>query len=230
VNERVKAKFPRREQKAKATRSAVLAAARKLFVADGYGVTTIQAIADEADVAVQTVYAVFGNKRSILAEVLDVSIAGDDAEIVVNAREWMRPVWDAPTAEERLRGYATAVRRIMDGAGDVFAVVATAATIDPDAVELAETTEARRRAGATSVLDSVRSVGKLRPGLTRERAIDVLWLLNSAAVFAHLVRRAGWSLDQYEAWLGDTMVAELLDGSGAHRPRPADRGARNRSG
>jgi AcrR family transcriptional regulator len=201
----------------------VLAAARKLFVADGYGATTIQAIADEADVAVQTVYAVFGNKRSILAELLDVSIAGDDAQIVVNAREWMRPVWEAPTAADRLRAYAAAVRRIMDGAGDVFAVVAAAATIDPEVVELADVTEQRRRAGARSVIDSVRSIGTLRPGLTLQRAIDVLWLLNSPTVFAHLVRRAGWSLDQYQAWLADTMVNQLLDHNqphGSHRPPP----------
>ena len=210
VAEPVKTKFPRREAKARETRRAVLAAAKELFVAEGYGGTTIQAIADQADVAAQTVYAVFGNKRSILAEVLDLSIAGDDADIVVNARAWMRPVWEAPTAAERLRAYAAAVRRIMDGAGDVFAVVAAAATTDPDVVELAATTEQRRRAGARSVIDSVRSVGRLRPGLTPQRAVDVLWLLNSHVVFGHFVRRAGWSLDRYEAWLADAMVREVL--------------------
>lgn len=210
MEEHVKARFPRREQRARATRLAVLEAARKLFTAHGYGATTIQAIADEADVAVQTVYAVFTNKRSILAEVVDVSIAGDDAPVVVNARDWMRPVWEAPTAAERLRAYAGAVRRIMDGAGDVFAVVAAAATIDPDVVELAETTEQRRVAGARSVIDSVRAVASLRPGLTRDQAVDVLSLLNSPAVFAHLVRRARWTLDQYQTWLADALVRELL--------------------
>ena len=160
--------------------------------------------------AVQTVYAVFGNKRSILTEVLDVSIAGDDAEVVVNFREWMRPVRDAPTAPERLRAYAAAVRRIMEGAGDVFAVVAAAPSTDPDVADLAETTEQRRRAGARSVIDSISKVARLRPGLTTERATDVLWLLNSPAVFAHFVRRAGWGLDHYQAWLADAMINEVL--------------------
>jgi AcrR family transcriptional regulator len=211
VQEQVKTEFPRRRQKARATRLAVLEAAKKLFTAHGYGATTMQAIADEADVAVQTVYARFANKRSILAELVDVSIAGDDAPVVVNAREWMRLVWEAPTAAERLQAYAAAVRRIMDGAGDVFMVVAAAATIDPDVVELAETTEARRVAGAESVVDSIQTVARLRPGLTRERAVDVLSLLNSPAVFAHLVPRAGWTLDQYERWLADAIVRELID-------------------
>jgi AcrR family transcriptional regulator len=210
VKDGVAERFPRRRERARATRRAVLAAARRLFVGDGYGATTIQAVADEAGVAVQTVYAAFGNKRTILAELLDVSIAGDDEAVVVNAREWMRPVWEAPTAAERLRAYAAAVARIMAGAGDVFAVVTAAAATDPDVVELAATAEQRRRIGAASVVESVRSVGALRPGLEPERAVDVLWLLNSPAVFGQLVRQAGWSQQEYESWLADAMVRELL--------------------
>lgn len=200
----------RRDRKARATRRAILDAARRLFVAHGYVGTTIQAIAEEADVAVQTVYAGFTNKRTILAEVLDVTIAGDDAEISVNAREWMRPVWEAPTADERLRGYAAAVRQIMDRAGDVFTVVTSAAEVDPEAVALSNETESRRRAGAASVVDAVLAVGRLRADLDRERAVDVLWLLNSPAVHRQLVRRSGWSAAEYERWLADSMVSQLL--------------------
>ncbi len=206
----VQGRFPRREQKARATRRAVLDAARAAFVELGYGAATMQSIADRADVAVQTVYGIFGNKRSILSEVLDVAIAGDDAPVAVNDREWMRPVWEAPTAEERLRAYARAVRRIMEGAGDVFGVVAAAASVSADVVELAATTEQRRRAGAESVIRSVREVGTLREGLSVRRAVDVLWLLNGPAVYRHLVRDAGWTPAQYEAWLADAMVGQLL--------------------
>jgi TetR/AcrR family transcriptional regulator, regulator of autoinduction and epiphytic fitness len=188
----------------------VLDAASRLFTTGGYGATTIQAIADEAGVAVQTVYAVFGNKRTILAELLDVSIAGDDEQIAVNDRQWMHQVWEAPTAAERLRAYAAACRGINDRAGDVFAVVAAAAATSTDIAELAETTERRRRLGTTSVIDSILEVGRLRPGLTRQQAIDVLWLLNSPIVFGHMVRRAGWSSDHYQRWLADTMIRELL--------------------
>jgi AcrR family transcriptional regulator len=214
VDDAVKERFPRRRERARATRRAVLAAAKRLFVGGGYGATTIQAIADEAGVAVQTVYAAFGNKRTILAELLDVSIAGDDQQIAVNAREWMRPVWEAPTGAERLRAYAAATSRISAGAGDVFAVVAAAAATDPDVVELAATTEQRRRTGAAAVIESVRSVAALRAGLDPERAVDVLWLLNSPAVYRHLVRQAGWTRDEYESWLAGAMVRELLDEEG----------------
>jgi hypothetical protein len=69
------------------------------------------------------------------------------------------------------------------------------------------------------VIDSVRSVGKLRPGLTPQHGIDLLWLLNSPAVYAHLVRRAGWSPAQYQTWLADAMVNEVVD----HDQQPGSR-------
>jgi AcrR family transcriptional regulator len=200
----------RRQQRARQTRASVVAAARELFVADGYGATTMQAIADRADVAVQTVYAAFGNKRAILTEVLDHTIAGDDEPVAVNDRDWMAAVWEAPTGEERLRAYAAACRQITARAGAVFVALAAAATVDPDVAELAATAEQRRRIGAASVIDSVRKVAHLRGGLTVEQAVDVLWLLNSPAVFRHFVVQAGWTLERYERWLADTMVRELL--------------------
>ena len=185
-------------------------AASELFVADGYGSTTINAIALRAGVAVQTVYVSFGSKRAILAAALDQAIAGDDREVAVNDRDWMHDVFNAPTASERLTAYAGALRRILDHAGDMFAVVAAAASIDPDVVELAETTEARRLTGARSVVEAAVAVGPLRDGLTADEAVDVLSMINSPATFHHLVRRRGWSLDRYQAWVGEALHRELL--------------------
>lgn len=72
MEEPVKPVPGRRARKALATRHRVLDAAEILFVRDGYAAATIAAIAEKADVAVQTVYAVFGNKRAILAELLAI--------------------------------------------------------------------------------------------------------------------------------------------------------------
>ena len=59
---------PKREEQANATRRAILEASQRLFLSRGYGATSIRAIAEEAGVAVQTVYAVFGNKRQLVIE------------------------------------------------------------------------------------------------------------------------------------------------------------------
>lgn len=222
MSDPVKTQYPLREEKARQTRRAVRAAARRLFVADGYGATSIKAIAAAAGVSVQTVYVQFGTKPAILAEVLDVAIAGDDSDVAVNARDWMAPVFNLPTAEARLRAYASAVRRIHDGAGEVFVVVAEAAGSDPEIEQLHETAEARRRIGATSVVAAVEEVGSLRDGLVTDQAIDLLWLWNGPLVHRHLTVAAGWSGDAYEVWLADGLVRELLPPVRRSRARRTD--------
>ncbi|MFD0430969.1 TetR/AcrR family transcriptional regulator [Streptomyces zhihengii] len=69
---------PRRRLKAQQTRNRMLEAAMSLFVEHGYGATTIDSIAREAKVAVQTIYFSFGSKQQILKELIDVHIAGDE--------------------------------------------------------------------------------------------------------------------------------------------------------
>ena len=81
---------PRRRQQAQATRRAVLEAARELFTEHGYVATTIGAVAARAGVSPETVYAAFGNKRSLLSELLDVAIVGDDAPVPVLERPWVQ--------------------------------------------------------------------------------------------------------------------------------------------
>ena len=52
----------RRERRVDATRARILDAAITRFLDDGYAATTVEAIAQDAGVAVQTIYNVFGSK------------------------------------------------------------------------------------------------------------------------------------------------------------------------
>ncbi len=200
----------RRRTAARQTRRSVLEAATELFTAQGYGATSLQAIADQAGVAVQTIYATLKNKPTILAEALDIAIAGDDEAVAVNQRDWMKEVWTAPTGEQRLRSYGQAVAQIMTRASDMFMVVTGAALNDPRLEGLDRETQRRRRSGAASVVRSVTEVSSLAPGLDPERAVDIVWLLNSPAVHQQLVRHSGWSNEEYATWLGDALAREVL--------------------
>ncbi|SFK72404.1 transcriptional regulator, TetR family [Streptosporangium canum] len=64
-------------ERSRRTREKVVEAARELFLAQGYGATNLQEVADRAGVAVQTVYFVFRNKRTLFKDVVDASIAGN---------------------------------------------------------------------------------------------------------------------------------------------------------
>src|SRR6516164_8051166 len=67
---------PARQAQAVETRRRIAAAARKLLEETGYAGMTIPAVAKAAGVAVPTVYAIFGSKKGIVAEVLDAARFG----------------------------------------------------------------------------------------------------------------------------------------------------------
>jgi AcrR family transcriptional regulator len=205
---------PRRDEQARQTRRAVLAAAGRLFTEAGYGATSLQQVADEAGVAVQTIYAAFGNKKALLDGALDVAIAGDDEPVPVNERDWMRVVFEDPDPVARLAAYATAVAGILQRAGALFGVLAAAAHADPDLAHQAATAEERRRVGASSVIAGLAAMGALDPNLDERRATDILWTLNSPELHQRLVRGCGWPLDNYRDWLSQTMATALLNRAG----------------
>src|SRR5487761_182724 len=98
---------PRRREQARATRRAVLEAARALFIAGGYVGTTIDAIAQGARVSTETVYGIVGTKRSLLSELVDVSIAGTDDARPILEQAWVREMREEPDLRRRLQILAT---------------------------------------------------------------------------------------------------------------------------
>jgi TetR/AcrR family transcriptional regulator, regulator of autoinduction and epiphytic fitness len=92
----VKPQLGRRARKALETRRRVLDAAEALFTRDGYAATTMTAIAEHADVAVQTLYAVFGSKRALLTELIDSRVVGDDHAGALPGREDWRAMEREP--------------------------------------------------------------------------------------------------------------------------------------
>src|SRR5258708_12145330 len=71
----------RRQAQARATHRKVIDAAKRLFTEHGYPATTIEAIAEAADVSLPTLYRLFRSKRALLAAVLAPSFGGDDPPI-----------------------------------------------------------------------------------------------------------------------------------------------------
>ena len=94
---------PRRQQQAAATRRSILEAAQRLFEQHGYAATTMEAIADEAGVALKTVYVAFVTKSGVLRGLWDLLLKGDETEAAVAERPWYREVIEEPDPERQLR-------------------------------------------------------------------------------------------------------------------------------
>ena len=75
---------PLREQRAKQTREAVLAAATRLFTTQGWAATGMRDIAREAGTATETLYSYFPSKTALLQAVIKRSpLLGEHTEEVL---------------------------------------------------------------------------------------------------------------------------------------------------
>ena len=52
--------------------------------------------------------------------------------------------------------------------------------------------------------------GRARSGLPLAKARRLLWMYTSRDVYRMLVHEAGWTPDEYEAWLAQTLVDALV--------------------
>ena len=77
---------PLREQAARRTRSQIRDAAARLFVQQGYALTTMRQIADTAEVSERTAYLAFPSKLDLFMDVIGVATAGDDQPIPIAER------------------------------------------------------------------------------------------------------------------------------------------------
>lgn len=198
---------PQRREGARATRRAVLEAARRLFLDRGYAATTLQAIADDASVSVATVYAAFGNKRTVLKELVDVSIAGDDEPVAVADRPWVAELREEPDRAKRVRMFARNGRGILERRSAVDGVVRAAAASDPEIAELWDDLRRQRREGQGNLLMLVAGREGVRADLGPKTAGDILFAILSPETYLTLVEERGWTPERYEAW-----TVEMIEG------------------
>jgi AcrR family transcriptional regulator len=199
----------KRAEKAGQTRRRIIEAARDLFIERGYGATPLQDVADRAGVAVQTIYFVFGNKRTLLKELVDVTIAGDDEPIATMDRPWFRQVVAAGTADDQLRAHVRGTRAVLERVAPLVRMVDTAAATDADVAALWPEGERPRYEVHEAAAKALVTKPGIVPGLTVQRAADILFALLSTEVFLLLVHERGWSPEDWQRWTYATLHAQL---------------------
>jgi TetR/AcrR family transcriptional regulator, regulator of autoinduction and epiphytic fitness len=195
---------PRRLQQAETTRRAILQAARKLFGEHGYQATTLHAIAQEAAVAVPTLYAVFGSKPAILSGL--VKSTGADADI----RALAQGAFSEPDPVQQLRLAAKVMRSILERDADIIGLLWQAGEGDSDLAAAWQQGHRQRLARLGELMGVLASKNALKPELAIETATEILWSLSSPEIYRLLVRERGWTPQRYEDWLADTAITLLL--------------------
>jgi TetR/AcrR family transcriptional regulator, regulator of autoinduction and epiphytic fitness len=199
-----------RARQARETRRRIVEAAARMFVREGYSTTSIGAIAQEAGVAVPTVYASMRSKANILRAVVDLTIRGDDEAVPLSSRAGWREIERLHDPREQLTRFAHLHRQIGDREAAVFAQLEAAAGADPEATQMLAEHDQRRYETQSRLARRLHRRKQLKPGLGARRAADAIWTLASERTYLALVRDCGWKPEDYERWLAAQLVAALL--------------------
>jgi AcrR family transcriptional regulator len=187
-------------------------AAYRLFTQHGYEATTMQAVADEAGVAVQTVYFTFHTKAALVMTIEVRAVGGED-------QEW-REQQQRQLIEDRdprnvvalwVAGSATVLNRI------TAFVALLGANLQMDA-ESVERRARERDRWFQMLIDRLVALNALKPGLAPSRALDVARAVTRVESYEDLTLRWGWTEQEWIEWMTGVLARELLDGRHAAQP------------
>ncbi len=199
-----------RDDQARRTRRAIVAAAHDLFLAQGYATTTIDAIAQAAHVSRRTVFNSVGGKAALLKLALDWAIVGDDEPVAMADRPSVHAIQAEPDPRRALMLWVRTVIEVAARVAPISEVLTAAADVDPAAADLLAEAARGRLSGATMFIRYLASLGGLRAGLTEQQAAELCWALMDGHLYQLLVVQRGWGTADFTQWLFDTLAAALL--------------------
>jgi AcrR family transcriptional regulator len=202
-------KRSRRKDQAAATAGRIIAAAHTLFVQRGYTGTRMSDVGEQAGVAVQTVYFRFHTKSELLQACYERAVLGDVDPKHPMAQPEIAAIFSAPTGVAALQHFARGNGAIVARVGQLDDVTRSAIH-EPEAVEVRRHSEALRREGLERMVQHIADRFGLRRGLSVERGTDLLMAYGGTSMYRSLVLEYGWTQDEYDEWLGETLANQLL--------------------
>jgi AcrR family transcriptional regulator len=201
---------PRRRRGAD-TRRRIEQAAARLFTQGGYISTTMQAIADDAGVHVQTIYLAYGTKAALLAACAARLVAGDEnPDTHPSQRRWARELAAERDPRAKLARYVRQIGEVSPRITPLLDVLRATAAAEPEVAEFLAQMENGRREGPHQLLGLGVPAGTWRAGLGPEAVADIVFALASPDTMRALVTRRGWDPTAAQALILRTLERELL--------------------
>lgn len=194
----------RRQKQAEATRQDILAAARRLFATNGYAATSMAAIAKEAETAVQTIYDSVGPKPAIILALID------SIEEEAGVGEVVAQIMQADDPRVLIGLIVGLSKNFTERSSDIFAAMASAAPSEPDVAEAMRKARQNHQRGSRFIAEKLAQLGALDPEVSVERASDILGVLNWGLTWQQFIQEQGWSANDVERWLNETLIDLLL--------------------
>ncbi len=181
-----------------------MAAAKRLFTRSGIDRVTMAQIATAAGVAVPTVYALFKSKAGILQAMMQATLFGPGYQ---TAQAQLVGVSDAV---ELIAATAKVARAIYESESAELALMRGASAFSLDLRKTEQEFEALRFKLQEARVKKLFEERKAKKGLSIAEARHILWMYTSRDIYRMLVQERGWTPDEYQHWLADTLVSALV--------------------
>ena len=208
-----------RRDAANATRKRILNAAQRIFLKNGYAATTMAQIAQDAECNIDTVYATVGKKPALFRLLIEMAISGTDGAVSAEEREYVQAIRQEADAARKLQIYATALGSIQPRLAPLFQVLRSAAELDAALKKVWCEMSQRRTKNMRFLTADLAATGSLRPGLSVEKAADIIWSMNSPEFYLLLTEERGWPPEELAVWLGEAWIRLLLEPGLSQRGR-----------
>ncbi|MET1003310.1 MAG: helix-turn-helix domain-containing protein [Acidimicrobiia bacterium] len=196
-----------RADTARATRRRVVDAASRLFVEQGYLDTTMTAIAEEAGVAVQTLYLSVGTKVQLLGAAIDVAVGGDEGAGALQ-QYGLQAMREEPDGRAALSMAVRAARRVYERSTPLLTRLQEAAA-DSEVAELQASRRHRQSEFFAQIVGVLAEKKGFNPAPARDRAVDIVYALLAAETFRLLCIDRHWDGHEWEDWVG-AILADVL--------------------
>jgi AcrR family transcriptional regulator len=197
-----------REEQAARTRTRILDAASELFLERGYGQTTMKDIAEQADVARDTVHAIFGSKARVLTALIDLRLVPNGTVTNVTQRPDAQAIRDELDQRKQIELFAKFITGISTQLRPVYEILRTASAVEPEMAKVFDEMDRFRMKNMQTYAKWIAARGPLR--VSTRRAGEVIWALASPEVGRMLCDELGWTESQHARWLSDALIRTLL--------------------
>lgn len=183
-----------RQKQAEETKNRIADAAEALIKTQGYENTTIGAIAKDAGVATQTVYAVFNSKQGILMHLLrrsmkNVEKMDTDFRHLVQAGDLSKLAQQVAAATVKHGHEQISTLNSLGGFEILY----------PELHNLmSEASEARRKSVENGITQGLNIRGINLTPQKKKTLVDIMWAFTDNHLYYTLVIEAGWSQSSYE--------------------------------
>ena len=202
----------RASQERRDTRERVIAAARRQFLANGYAATKMVDIAEDAGVAIASVYRAGRSKAELIEMILEQDTVGDEPmskppTFAALERPEFPLIAAEPNPQQQVLMIADRIAGVLGRVAPLWTVLRDAASVDPRAAATMHAIH-EHRAASFEVAVGMLPQHRLREGPAE--SVDTLWALSSPETYLMLRSVRGWTHRRYQDWLRRTLLVQLL--------------------